>query len=125
MAGLILRLVEQHRPLARFYHAGERAMLRIRGLSQFGFLHLLEVTHVEIAVGFQPVLVGFNRERADQPQATFLVGEDAQHDGSVLDLLVEALEHVGDLHVFVVLTRQWLEGEGLLDVFLAHSVSLG
>ena len=101
-------------------------MLRLRGLSQFGFLHLLEVTHVEIAVGFQPVLVGFNRERPDQAQATFLVGEDAQDDGSALDLLVEALEHVGALHVFVVLERQSGEGEGLLDVFSsAHSVSLG
>ena len=93
-------------------------MLRLHGVPQSGFLHLLEVTHVEVAVGFQPVLVGFNRERADQRQATFLVGEDAHDDGSALDLLVEALEHVNAPYVFVVLARQSVKHEGFLDAFL-------
>ena len=38
--------------------------------------------------------------------------------GAPLDLLVEALEHVGALQVLMVLARQAVEGEGLLDVLL-------
>ena len=30
------------------------------GLAQLGFLVLLEIVHVEVAVGFEPVLVGFD-----------------------------------------------------------------
>src|SRR5450631_2634285 len=37
---------------------------------------------------------------------------------SAFDLLVEALEHVGALEMLMVLARQPVEGEGLLDGFL-------
>jgi hypothetical protein len=32
----------------------------LSGLAELSFLVLLEVVHVEIAVGFEPVLVGFD-----------------------------------------------------------------
>lgn len=47
-----------------------------------------------------------------------LVGEDAHQQGAPFDLLVEPLEQVGRLEVFVMGPRQPVEGERLLDVGL-------
>ncbi len=86
---------------------------------------LLEMDHVEVAVGLQPVLVDFYGERAYQPQAALGAGEGPDDEGPPLDLLIEALEHVGGLQVLVVLARQAVEGEGLLDVLLDPVGELG
>jgi hypothetical protein len=32
------------------------------GLAELGFLELLEIVHIEISVGLEPVLVGFDGE---------------------------------------------------------------
>ena len=37
---------------------------------------------------FEPVLVGLDRKRPHQPQATLAIGEDPRHMGAALDLLV-------------------------------------
>jgi hypothetical protein len=43
--------------------------------------------HVEISVGFNPILVDFDRQRADQSQRALLVGKDADDLGAALNLL--------------------------------------
>jgi hypothetical protein len=62
---------------------------------------------------------------ADEVKATGLVGEDAEHVGPPFELFVEPLQHVGRLHVFVVLERQpesalkgLLRGARPLETFL-------
>ena len=40
--------------------------------------------HIQITMGLYPVFVDFDRQRSDQPQAAFLVGEDANKMGSAL-----------------------------------------
>jgi hypothetical protein len=37
----------------------------------------------------EPVLVGLDRQRPDQPQATLAIGKDAYHMGAALDLLIQ------------------------------------
>ena len=66
---------------------------------------LLGEVHVEVAVVFEPPLVGFRAERPDQSETARRVGEDADHPGTALDLLVEPIEEVRRLQVFVVLPR--------------------
>lgn len=39
-------------------------------LSQFGLLQLHQVTHVEVVVGLEPVLVGFDGERTERAEET-------------------------------------------------------
>src|SRR5690606_36343059 len=58
------------------------------GSSQDFLLVLLQVVHVEIADGLEPVLVCLHRQRPHQPEAAFGAGEDAHHLGAPLDLLV-------------------------------------
>ena len=67
-------------------------------------LLLLEEAHIQVAVIFEPPLVGFGAEPPDQPQATGRIREDADHSGEALDLLVEPFEQVGRFEVFVVPT---------------------
>jgi hypothetical protein len=86
---------------------------------------LAEGLHVEVAVGVDPFLVGFDGEGAGQTQAGLSVGEDAHDVGASLQLLVEAFKQVGRLEVFVVGAGQPLEGEGLLDVFLHPAAQPG
>ena len=54
--------------------------------------HLLfvfaQIVHVEVAMLFEPVLVGLDREGPHQPQATLAVGEDAHDMGAAFDFLV-------------------------------------
>ena len=45
--------------------------------------------HVEVAVGFDPVLVDFDRQRPDQAQSAFLIWEDANDMGAAFELLVK------------------------------------
>src|SRR3546814_9270889 len=69
---------------------------------------------LEVAVGFEPVFVGFDGECADQAQAAGGVGEYPHDIGSPPDFLIEAFEHVGAFHVLVMPAWQPVEGEGLL-----------
>ncbi len=39
------------------------------GLAELGFLMLLEIVHVEVSVGIEPVLVGFDGEGLDEAAA--------------------------------------------------------
>jgi hypothetical protein len=83
-----------------------------------GFLLVLvQVVHVEVAMLFEPVLMGFDCQRPHQPQAALGIGEDPHDVGAALDLLVEALEHVGRFEMLMVLARQPVESQGLVDVF--------
>ena len=84
-----------------------------------------EQFHVQVAVLVDPLLVDLHGQGADQPQAALFVGEDAHEQGAAYDLLVEPLEHVGRLEVFVVLAGQPVKGEGLVDVRLDPGAELG
>ena len=63
---------------------------------------LAEHFHVEVAVGFDPVLVDLDGESPNEPQRALLVGEDANDMSAAFDLLIEPLEHVGAFKMFVV-----------------------
>jgi hypothetical protein len=62
--------------------------------------------HVEVTVGFDPVLMDFNCERSNESQGAFLIGENANDMGAAFDLLVESLKHIGAFEMFVVLSRE-------------------
>ena len=64
----------------------------------------------------EPVLVGFDRECPHQPQAAVAIGKDAHDMGASPDLLVQALQHVGRLEMLVVLARQPIERQCLVDI---------
>src|SRR3546814_7652417 len=49
-----------------------------------------QFVHIEVAVGFEPVFVGFDGECADQAQAAGGVGEYPHDIGSPPDFLIEA-----------------------------------
>ncbi len=67
-------------------------------------------------MGFDPVLVDLDGESSNEPQGTLLVGKDANDMGAALDLLIEPLKHIGAFEMFVVLSRQSVEGQGFLNV---------
>ena len=92
---------------------------------QLPFLMFLQYGHVEIARGFDPILVGFGGERPRQPQAAGLVGKDPHDVGPALKLLVEPFEHVRGLQMLVVFPRQPVESQGVLDVVLDPVAQLG
>ena len=71
-------------------------------MQQVNFL-LLEEVHIQVAVIFEPPLVGFGAERPDQPQAPGRIQEDADYSGA-LDLLVDPFGQVGRSEVLVVLS---------------------
>ncbi len=71
--------------------------------------------HVQIPVGLQPVFMGLDRQRSHQTQAALRVRKHPDDVRPALDLLIEALQHVRRLQVFVVLARQAVERQGLLD----------
>jgi hypothetical protein len=43
----------------------------------------------KVTVGFDPVLVNFDRQRPDQPQGALLIGKNADDVGAALEPLVE------------------------------------
>ena len=65
---------------------------------------------------FEPVLVGLNGERAHQPKATLAIGKDAHDMGAAFDLLVQPLQHVGRFEMLMMLTRQSIKGQRLVDI---------
>ena len=80
------------------------------GTAQRLLFVFVQIFHVEVAVLFEPVLVGLDRQRPHQTQATLGIGEDPHHLGAALDLLVEALQHVGRFQMLMVLARQAVKG---------------
>ena len=67
------------------------------GTAQRLLFVLVQIVHVEVATLLEPVLVGLDRERTHQPEATFAIGKDAHDMGAAFDLLVQPLQHVGHL----------------------------
>ena len=100
--------------------AGRRsASRRLGGLRLWRALQVFaEQVHVEVAVFIDPLFVGLDGERLDQPQATGFVGEDAHKQRAAFDLLVQPLEQIGRLEMFVVRPGKPVKGEGLVDVRL-------
>ena len=92
---------------------------------QLQFLMFLQYGHVEIARGFDPILLGFGGERPRQPQAAGLVWEEPHDAGAALEFFVEPFEHVYGLQGLVVFPRQPVEGTGVLDVVLDPVAELG
>src|SRR3546814_4941461 len=85
------------------------------GFASFGFLRLAQFVHIEVAVGFEPVFVGFDGECADQAQAAGGVGEYPHDIGSPTAFLLYAFEHVGACRVLVMPACQQGKGDGVLD----------
>ena len=75
-----------------------------------------EWLHVEVAGAIEPFLMLLDGQCADQAQTTRFVGEDAHDQRAALEFLVEAVEEVGALEMFVMGLRQAIEGEGLFDL---------
>ena len=64
----------------------------------------------------EPVLVRLDRQCPHQPQAALAIGEDAHDMGASPDLFVEALQHVGRFEMLMVLPRQPVKAQRLVDV---------
>ena len=59
---------------------------RLGGLQELEFFALFaQHFHVEVTVGFDPVLVDLDRESPDEPQRALLVGKDADDMGAALE----------------------------------------
>ena len=61
------------------------------GFAQAFTAVLLEVDHVQIAIGFQPILVDLDRQCSDQAQTAWGIGNHTHDVSAPLDLLVHAL----------------------------------
>src|SRR4029077_12847595 len=53
--------------------------------------------HIQVAVGFDPILVDFDRQRTNEPQAALLIRKDSDDMGAAFELLIDPLEHIGAL----------------------------
>ena len=73
--------------------------------------------HIQVAVGFDPILVDFDRQRTNEPQAALLIRKDADDMGAAFELLIDPLEHIGALKMFVVFSRKPVKGQSFLNVF--------
>ena len=61
------------------------------------------------------MLVLLHQHGADQFLDRRVVGADAHHAGAPLDLLIDALEQVGDPDLLPVLGREVADGQHVLD----------
>jgi hypothetical protein len=89
--------------------------------SLLGGLQQLEL----FSMGLDPAFVDFDGECPDQAQSALLVGEDAKEMGAALQFLINAFEHIGALKMLVVLSRQPVKGEGLLDILFDPGAKFG
>ena len=78
----------------------------------------------KVTVGFDPVLVNFDRQRPDQPQGALLIGKDADDMGAALEPLVDPLKPVRAFEMFAVLSRQTVKGKGFLIIALISALVL-
>ena len=84
----------------------EAGAFTLGGLQKLELLALLaKGFHVEITVGFDPVLMDFDGEGSNESQSTFVVGENPNDMGAAFDLLIEPLKPIGAFKMFVVLSR--------------------
>ena len=74
---------------------------------------------------FEPALVGLDGERAHQPEATLTIGKDAHDLGAAFDLLVQPFQHVGRFEMLMMLTRQSVKGQRLVDILFDPAGELG
>src|ERR1700730_5227485 len=81
--------------------------------------------HGEVADGRQPDLVGRGGERPHRPRTAFGSGEDSHHMGAPLDLLVQAFEHVGALHMLVCAGANRLVGSVSLRYLGRAALAIG
>ena len=81
--------------------------------------------HIQVAMGFNPILVDFDRMRPNEPQAALLIRKDSNDMSAAFKLLIDPLEHVRAFEMFVVLSWQAVKGEGFLDVFFHPGAELG
>jgi hypothetical protein len=80
------------------------------------FTLFAEGFHVEVTMGFDPVLVDLDGESANESQSTLLVGEDANDMGAALNHMIESLKHVGAFEMLVMFSRQPIESESFFNV---------
>ena len=64
--------------------------------------------HIQVAVGFDPILVDFDRQRTNEPQAALLIRKDSDDMGAAFELLIDRSS------ILVLLrTCEKSEGKGL------------
>jgi hypothetical protein len=68
--------------------------------------------HVEVTVGFDPVLVDLDGESANESQGTLLVGKCGRDRAT----LIERLKDVHASEMFVTLSWQAIEGQNFMNV---------
>ena len=69
----------------------EAVAFTLGGLQELELLTLFaKHLHVQVTVGFDPILVDFDRERPNEPQRALLVGKDSNDMSAALDLLIES-----------------------------------
>src|SRR5215472_4172204 len=106
-------------------HIGSHCQHRLSDQVPANTLVLAQIIHVEVAMLLEPVLVGLDRQGPYQPQAAVAIGKDAHDLGAAPDLLVQPLQHVGRLEMLVVLARQPIERQCLVDVLFDPAGELG
>ena len=60
--------------------------------------------HIYVAVGFNPILVDFDRQRPNEPQAALLIRKDSNDMSAAFKLLIDPLEHIGTFKMFMMLS---------------------
>src|SRR6516162_67101 len=95
------------------------------GTAQRLLFVLVQIVHVEIAMLLEPVLVGLDRQRPHQPQAALGIGKDAHDMGAALDLLIEPFQHVGRFQMLMMLARQSVKAQRLVDIVFDPAGELG
>ena len=53
--------------------------------------------HIQVAVCFDPILVDFDRQRTNEPQAALLIRKDSDDMSAAFEFLIDPLEHIGAL----------------------------
>src|ERR1700760_1672697 len=76
-------------------------------------------------MGLKPTFVDLDRQRPAQPSATLRIRKDPDHMGSALELLIESLEHIGALKVFMMFLGESVKSEGFLDISFYPFAELG
>jgi hypothetical protein len=85
-------------------------------MAQGLLLVFTQIVHVQVAMLFEPVLVGLDCERSHQAEATLFIGKDPHDMGPAFEFFVQAFQHVGAFEMLMMLARQPVEGEGLVDI---------
>ena len=63
------------------------------GLQQLEFALFAQHLHVEVTVGFDPVLMDLDGKSANEPQSALLIGKDADDIGTAFDRKRHAKHH--------------------------------